>query len=154
MELKLVESLMDAAIDNAKASLKMDDVPVGAVVYDLSSKSIVGQGKNERVKNNCAISHAEINAIKDASKTLDNWRLDNCILISTLEPCVMCAGAIQQSRIKEIYFGAYDHKAGACGSVISVHNDDNFYHRYEATGGIRSQECSKLLTDFFKGKRL
>ena len=129
----------------------MGEVPVGAVaVWD---GKIVGRGMNLRETDKNALRHAEIAAIDEACKTLGGWRLWKCDLYVTLEPCPMCAGAIINSRIEKVYFGAYDKKAGCCGSTADLFAEGLFNHRPEITGGVMENECSSLLTEFFKALR-
>lgn len=141
---------MKAAIELAKESQKQGEVPVGAVV--VKGHTIVGTGKNRREYGKNALYHAEIEAIDNACKKLGGWRLWECDLYVTLEPCPMCAGAIINSRIKRVYFGAYDNKAGSFGSVADF-NKLAYNHKPEIYGGIMEEECSKMLTDFFKNLR-
>ena len=128
------------------------DVPVGALIVNESGE-ILSTGKNEREKDNDPIAHAEIVAIRKASEKLGSWRLDDLTLIVTLEPCVMCAGAILQSRIKRLVFGAFDQKAGAVGSSLDVIRDVRALSKVEVVSGVLEKECAKLLTHFFVTKR-
>lgn len=141
---------MQYALSLARLSALEGEVPVGAVV--VCDGKIVGEGRNRRevVKN--ALHHAEIEAINDACKNLGGWRLWKCDMYVTLEPCPMCAGAIINSRIKKVYFGAYDKKNGAVSSVAQLFSM-NFTHKPLYEGGIMEQECSEILTDFFKELR-
>ena len=141
---------MRVAIELAKESEKQGEVPVGAVV--VKNGTIVGAGKNRRETGKNALYHAEIEAINNACKSLGGWRLWNCDLYVTLEPCPMCAGAIINSRIRRVYFGAYDNKAGSFGSVANF-NMLPYNHKPEIYGGIMEDECSQMLTDFFKTLR-
>jgi len=143
---------MDLAIKIAKAATTTGDVPVGAIVVDKDGL-IIGQGFNEREASNDPTAHAEIVAIRSATTHIQNSRLDGCTLIVTLEPCAMCAGAIAQSRISHLIFGAWDEKAGAVGSVWDVIRDPRALYKMNVTAGIRESECAKLLTDFFEGQR-
>ena len=143
---------MDQAIKIAQAATTTGDVPVGAIVIDKDGV-IIGQGSNEREANNDPTAHAEIVAIRSATTKIQSSRLDGCTLIVTLEPCAMCAGAISQSRISHLIFGAWDEKAGAVGSVWDVIRDPRALYKMNVTSGIRESECAKLLTDFFKGQR-
>jgi tRNA(adenine34) deaminase len=129
-----------------------DDVPVGAVVIDAGG-NIIGRGFNTREVTNHPLGHAEVNALNDAAKNLGSWRLDDCTLVVTLEPCTMCAGAIVQSRIGRVVFGAFDEKAGAVGSLWDVVRDSRLPHRPEVISGVLAQEAAQILTDFFKSKR-
>ena len=141
---------MKEALNLAKEAEKMGEVPVGAVI--VTDGEIIGRGKNTRETENNPIGHAEINAILDASKNLGSWRLDGCEMYVTLEPCAMCMGALINSRIKKITFGAFDLKAGACGSVVNL-NNFAFNHHPEILGGIMEDECGEMLTEFFKKLR-
>ena len=128
------------------------DVPVGALIVNEVGE-IVSFGKNEREKDNDPTAHAEILAIRRAGEKLDSWRLDDLTLVVTLEPCVMCAGAILQSRLKRLVFGAFDQKAGAVGSSLDVIRDVRALSKVEVVSGVLEDECAKLLTDFFATKR-
>jgi tRNA(adenine34) deaminase len=143
---------MDQAIEIARQGIATGDVPVGAIVINKDGE-IIGQGSNEREANSDPTAHAEIVAIRRAASATENSRLDGCTLVVTLEPCAMCAGAIAQSRISNLIFGAWDEKAGAVGSVWDVIRDPRALHKVNVTAGIRESECAKLLTDFFGGQR-
>ncbi len=143
---------MRAALDLAKSAAEVGDVPVGAVVVD-GQGNIIGRGFNTREVENNPLGHAEVNALNDAAKNLGSWRLDDCTLVVTLEPCTMCAGAIVQSRIGRVVFGAFDEKAGAVGSLWDVVRDSRLPHRPEVISGVLAQEAAQILTDFFKSKR-
>jgi tRNA(adenine34) deaminase len=143
---------MDQAIEIARQGIATGDVPVGAIVINKNGE-IIGQGSNEREANNDPTAHAEIVAIRRAASAIQNSRLDGCTLVVTLEPCAMCAGAIAQSRISNLIFGAWDEKAGAVGSVWDVIRDPRALHKVNVTAGIRESECAKLLTDFFEDQR-
>jgi tRNA(adenine34) deaminase len=143
---------MDQAIEIARQAIATGDIPVGAIVVNKNGE-IIGQGSNEREANSDPTAHAEIMAIRSAASRIQNSRLDGCTLIVTLEPCAMCAGAIAQSRISNLIFGAWDEKAGAVGSVWDVIRDPRALHKVNVTAGIRKIECAKLLTDFFEGQR-
>ena len=138
------------ALKEAKKAYKIGEIPVGAVIV-LDDK-IIARGYNKREKENSAISHAEINAIKKANKKLDSWRLEDCVLYVTLEPCPMCAGAIIQSRVKEVYFAAKDPKTGAAGSQLNLF-DYKFNHQVNYHGGLMEQESKELIQDFFRKLR-
>lgn len=143
---------MDKAIALAEKAIATGDVPVGAIIVN-SDGELIGSGANEREANNDPTAHAEIVAIRDATSYLQNSRLDGCTLVVTLEPCAMCAGAIAQSRISNLIFGAWDEKAGAVGSVWDVIRDPRALYKINVTSGIRETECAKLLTQFFEGQR-
>lgn len=138
------------AIELAKASAIEGEVPVGAVV--VKDNEIVGEGRNRRELGKNALYHAEIEAIDSACKKLGGWRLWQCDLYVTLEPCPMCAGAIINSRIKTVYFGAYDYKAGSFGSVVNF-NSLPYNHKPEIISGVMEADCSLILKNFFKKLR-
>ena len=142
---------MREALLVAKSALSTGDVPVGAVIVNKDGV-IVGKGFNEREANNDPTAHAEVVAIRSAAARLQNSRLDGCTLIVTLEPCAMCAGAIAQSRISKLVFGAWDEKAGAVGSVWDVLRDPRSIFKVEVTSGVLEAECAELLKDFFSDK--
>ena len=141
---------MKKAIALAMECEKDGEVPVGAVV--VKDGEIIAEGRNRRETEKNALCHAEIEAINNACKKLGGWRLFGCDLYVTLEPCPMCAGAIINSRIKTVYFGAYDNKAGSFGSVADF-NRIPYNHKPEIIAGVMEEECSKLLTDFFRKLR-
>jgi tRNA(adenine34) deaminase len=145
------EELMRAALDVARIASQRGDVPVGAIVINAEGV-VVGKGFNEREANNDPTAHAEIVAIRNAASRLQKSRLDGCTLIVTLEPCAMCAGAIAQSRISKVVFGAWDEKAGAVGSVWDVLRDPRSIFKVEVVSGVLEAECAELLTEFFKDK--
>ncbi len=142
---------MKEAIKEAKKAELVDEVPIGCVI--VKDGKIISRGHNIRETKQNPIGHAEIIAITKASKKLSSWRLDGCDIYITLEPCIMCSGAIIQSRIKHIYFGAFDPKGGAIGSSINVLEANNINHHPEVTSGVLQEECSSLLTNYFKNKR-
>ncbi len=137
---------MKKAIVRAKAAEKQDEVPIGAVVV-LDGK-VIATGRNMRETKKNSLNHAEIIAIDRACKKIGAWRLNECTLYVTMEPCPMCAGAIVNSRIKRVVFGCYDKKAGACGSVFNI-NDFPLNHKFELVGGVLEKECASLLSEFF-----
>lgn len=141
---------MKRAVELAKLSALEGEVPVGAVI--VRDGEIVGEGRNRREYGKNALYHAEIEAIDSACKKLGGWRLWQCELYVTLEPCPMCAGAIINSRIKRVYFGAFDKKAGSFGSVADFNNIP-YNHKPEIVSGVMADECSNLLTEFFKNLR-
>ena len=145
------EELMRAALDVARIASQTGDVPVGAIVINAEGV-VVGKGFNEREAHNDPTAHAEIVAIRNAASRLQKSRLDGCTLIVTLEPCAMCAGAIAQSRISKVVFGAWDEKAGAVGSVWDVLRDPRSIFKVEVVTGVLEAECADLLTEFFKDK--
>ena len=140
---------MRSAIAVAKSALKTADVPVGALIVD-GENNIIATGYNEREAHQDPTAHAEIVAIRRAAQKLGTWRLAECRLVVTLEPCAMCAGAIAQSRIGILVFGAWDEKAGAVGSVWDVLRDPRAIHKMEVIGGVLEAECAELLTNFFR----
>jgi tRNA(adenine34) deaminase len=144
---------MGHALEVASGSLAAGDVPVGALVISPEGE-VLGEGYNRREAEGDPTAHAEVIALRAAASTRDGWRLQDCTLVVTLEPCVMCAGALMLARIRRVVLGAWDPKAGACGSVWDVVRDRAATHRVEIIGGIREQECSQLLLDFFAGHRL
>lgn len=142
---------MREALALAKKAAELGEVPVGAIV--VSSEGIaIADAYNLRENKKSVIAHAEIIAIEQACRKLGDWRLSGCTLYVTLEPCPMCAGAIVNSRISRVVFGAYDMQAGCCGSVINF-NAYPFNHAFEIEGGVLEEECSAILADFFKNKR-
>ena len=143
---------MQQAISIAHEVKSSGDVPVGALIVNESGE-ILSTGKNEREKDNDPTAPAEIVAIRKASEKIGSWRLDDLTLIVTLEPCAMCAGAILQSRIKRLVFGAFDQKAGAVGSSHDVIRDARALSKVEVVSGVLEEECAKLLTEFFATKR-
>ena len=131
--------------------MRTGDVPVGAIVLNKDG-IVIGKGFNEREADNDPTAHAEIVAIRNAASRLQNSRLDGCTMVVTLEPCAMCAGAIAQSRISHLIFGAWDEKAGAVGSVWDVLRDSRSIFSVEVSAGVREAECAQLLKDFFSDK--
>ncbi len=146
------EIAMREAIEVARAAFATADVPVGALVIDPTG-AIVGRGNNLREFDSDPTAHAEIVALRATAISHKNWRLDDHILVVTLEPCAMCAGAIAQARIKTLVFGAWDEKAGAVGSVWDILRDPRSPHKVEVVAGTLEEECVALLREFFKDKR-
>ena len=144
------EYFMDQAIALAKEAAQEGEVPVGAVV--VLGDRIVGTGRNRREKSKNALAHAEIEAINEACRTLGGWRLWQCDMYVTLEPCPMCTGAIINSRIKRLVYGASDNKAGSCGSVANLF-ELPYNHKPEIVSGVKKDECAELLSEFFKALR-
>ena len=142
---------MGEALAEAQAAADLGDVPIGAVV--VRDGRIVARAHNRREYRRDPTAHAEIDALRQAARTLGGWRLAGCTLYVTLEPCVMCAGALVQARLTRLVYGAADPKAGAAGSVVDVLRDARFNHVVEVVGGIREPECRALLRDFFAGLR-
>jgi tRNA(adenine34) deaminase len=145
------EELMRLALDVARIAPSTGDIPVGAIVIN-SDGVVIGKGFNEREANNDPTAHAEVVAIRNAATRLQKSRLDGCTLIVTLEPCAMCAGAIAQSRISKVIYGAWDEKAGAVGSVWDVLRDPRSIFKVEVVAGVLEKECAALLTEFFKDR--
>lgn len=152
-------SWMDLALAEARAALKTDDVPIGAVIISPEGK-LLSTGRNEREAGADPTAHAEVLAIRNAVKALqaeghaDGWRLEDCTLVVTLEPCAMCAGAIVLARIPRLVFGAWDEKAGACGSVFDIVREPRLNHWVEVYPRVKEEECAQLLRDFFRSKRI
>lgn len=145
------EGLMALALEEARAALAHDDVPVGAVVS--RDGVVLGRGHNRREADGDPTAHAEVLAIREAAGRLGSWRLDGCALHVTLEPCFMCAGALVNARVARLVFGARDPKAGACGSLADVVRDARLNHRLEVREGILAADCAALLRSFFGDRR-
>ncbi len=143
---------MDRALALARDAGSAGDVPVGAVVVDASG-AIVGEGRNLREVSGDPTAHAEVVALREAAASLDTWNLEGCTLVVTLEPCVMCAGALLQARISRLVFGAWDDKAGAAGSVYDVVRDRRLPSRAEVVGGVGEEAATRLLQEFFTERR-
>lgn len=149
---------MGLALDEARAALTSADVPIGAVVLDPHG-NVLAAGRNRREERGDPTAHAEVEAIRSAAAALreagndDGWRLADCTLVVTLEPCAMCAGAIVLARVPRVVFGAWDDKAGAAGSVFDVLREPRLNHFVEVDAGVREAECSELLRDFFAERR-
>ncbi|WP_076258550.1 nucleoside deaminase [Intrasporangium flavum] len=137
----------------AAATASSEDVPVGALVVD-EEGGVIGRGRNVREAVGDPTGHAEVVALREAAASRGTWRLDGCTLVVTLEPCVMCAGAAMQARVERVVFGAWDPKAGACGSVWDLTRDPLATHNVDVVGGVRAGESAELLVDFFEGRRL
>jgi len=135
----------------ARQAAALEEVPVGAVV--VLDGQIVGRGYNQPIVRHDPSAHAEIMALRDAAKQLGNYRLPGCVLYVTLEPCVMCAGAIMHARIAQVVFGAADPKSGAAGSVIDLFAESRLNHHAELVGGVLAEECGALLSGFFSARR-
>lgn len=146
------EEYMSRAVELAKKAAALGEVPVGAVVVKKSSGEIVGEGYNLRESGKSPLAHAEIIAINEASTALGGWRLIDCEMFVTLEPCPMCCGAIINSRIERVVFGAYDKKAGSCESVVKLF-ELPYNHRPQIFGGVMQKECAELLSVFFRSLR-
>lgn len=146
------EALMRLALDEARACAATSDVPVGAVVVSRAGV-VLGRGRNRREEHSDPSSHAELEALRAAGAALGSWRLPDATLVVTLEPCLMCAGAIVQARVSRVVFGARDEKAGAFGSVYDVPRDRRTAYDGDIVGGILEDECGELLRRFFAGRR-
>jgi tRNA(adenine34) deaminase len=145
------DELMGLALDEARAAVDHDDVPVGAVV--MIDGEVVASRHNEREHTGDPSAHAEMLAVRDAAAAVGSWRLDDATVVVTLEPCPMCAGLLQQARIGRLVFGAVDVKAGACGSLYNLAVDPRLNHEFAVTPGMRADECAELLTGFFAARR-
>lgn len=147
----IAERFMAEALRLAREGAAMDEVPVGAVV--VKDGEIIGRGFNAPITRQDPTAHAEILALRDAAQHLGNYRLPGCELYVTLEPCVMCAGAIIHARIARVIFGAHDPKTGACGSVVNLFDDARLNYHAQVTEGVLAAECGALLTHFFAARR-
>lgn len=145
------EKYMKEAIKQAKKAYELDEVPIGCVI--VYENKIIARAYNKRNTKKNTLAHAEIIAINKASKVLGDWRLENCIMYITLEPCQMCAGAIVQSRMKQVVIGSMNPKAGCAGSVINLLQMEQFNHQVELLTGVLEERCTLLLKDFFKKLR-
>ena len=142
---------MHEALQMASVAMENGEIPIGAVI--VQDDHIIGRGRNKRKECSSPLAHAEIEALNDAAKNLDNWRFDNATIYVTLEPCVMCSAALVQARIKRIVFGASDPKGGGCGSLYNIVQDKRFYHTCSVTSGVSEAPCREILQEFFKAKR-
>jgi tRNA(adenine34) deaminase len=149
--LAIDEQYMRNALDLAREAVKRNEVPIGAVV--VRDGSILAAATNRTIRDQDPTAHAEILAIREASSKLDRWRLDDCTLYITLEPCAMCAGAIVLSRMKRVVFGAWDQKAGMGGSIGDLLRHPKLNHRPEVRAGVLAEECEQLLESFFRSQR-
>jgi tRNA(adenine34) deaminase len=143
---------MQLALDEAEAAAAEDEVPIGAVIVSLE-RGIIARAHNQRETLKDPTAHAEMIAITQAAQALDSWRLEQCVLYVTLEPCPMCAGAIVLARIPWLVYGAVDPKAGACDTLYRITNDARLNHRARVVSGVLGAECAQLLSDFFAAKR-
>ncbi len=146
------QDYMQLALVLAQQAAQAGEIPVGAII--VKDGMVIGQGSNAPIKMNDPSAHAEIRAIRVAAQYLENYRLVDCTLYVTLEPCAMCTGAIQHARIARLVYGANDLKTGACGSVINLMTEPKLNHHTEVSGGILADECGSVLSDFFKQRRL
>ena len=146
------EKYMKQAIKQAMKAYALGEVPIGCII--VHEGKVIGRGYNRRTTDKSTLSHAEINAIKKASKVIGDWRLEECTMYVTLEPCQMCSGAIVQARIPEVYIGCMNPKAGCAGSILNILQEPAFNHQVEVHKGILEEECSNMLTTFFKELRI
>ena len=146
------ERFMKEAIRQAKKARALEEVPIGCVI--VHEGKIIARGYNRRNTDKNTLSHAELNAIRKASKKLGDWRLEGCTMYVTLEPCQMCSGAIVQARIPEVVIGCMNPKAGCAGSILNILENPAFNHQVKVTRGILEQQCSDMLTQFFKELRV
>lgn len=145
------EKFMREAINEAKKAQELDEVPIGAVI--VYNDQIIARGHNLRETSQQTLSHAELVAIEAANEKIGSWRLEDCTLYVTLEPCPMCAGAIVQARVRRVVYGAPDPKAGCAGTLFNLLEEPRFNHQVELTKDVLREECAGLLTDFFKALR-
>ena len=148
---KTDEKFMKQALLQAKKAKELGEVPIGCVI--VQDGKVIGRGYNRRNTDKSTLSHAEITAIRKASKKLNDWRVEECTLYVTLEPCQMCAGAIVQARVKEVVIGAMNPKAGCAGSILNLFTMKQFNHQVQTTYGVCEAECSQILKQFFAGLR-
>ena len=146
------EEYMSAALTLAREAFDEGEIPVGCVITDAQG-NIIGRGRNKREESHDATHHAEMEAIREACRTVGDWRLTGCTIYVTLEPCPMCAGAIAMARLGEVVFGAYDERAGCCGSLYALTEDAAFGAVIPSSGGLLEEECRALLDRFFAAKR-
>ena len=142
---------MDAALAEARAAAAAGEVPIGAII--VRQGAVIGRGGNRTVRDNDATTHAEMVAIREASRALGSWRLEGCTLVVTVEPCAMCAGAIVLARVARVIFGAWDEKAGMAGSIADLLRHPRLNHRPEVMAGVREEECASLVREFFRERR-
>lgn len=144
------ENFMNVALEEAKKAILLDEVPVGAII--VKDNKVIARAHNLRENLNDSTAHAEIIAIREACRVLNSWRLTGCDMYVTLEPCIMCTGAIIQSRIRNLYIGTFDPRGGACGTIIDLPGNDAFNHRVNVIWEYEEQ-CSDILSEFFQCKR-
>ena len=149
---KIDENYMKESIKQALKALEEDEVPIGVVI--VYQDKIIGKAYNQREKLRDPTAHAEMIALTQAASFLDNWRLKNTTIYVTIEPCIMCAGALVNARVKRLVYGAKDPKAGGCGSIFNIVNDSRLNHQVEVTSGVLKKDCRLLLKEFFKKKRV
>ena len=145
------EKYMKQALLQAKKAFMIDEVPIGCVI--VHDGKVIARGYNRRVTDHSTLAHAEINAIRKACKVIGDWRLEECTMYVTLEPCPMCAGAIVQARIPRVVIGCMNPKAGCAGSVLDMLHEDGFNHQVEVTAGILEETCSQMMKQFFANLR-
>ena len=145
------EKFMKAAITQARKAYTIDEVPIGCVI--VQNDKIIARGYNRRNNDKNTLAHAELSAIRKASKKTGDWRMEDCTMYVTLEPCQMCAGAIVQSRMKRVVIGSMNAKAGCAGSILNLLQMQQFNHQVEITRGVREEECSQMLSQFFRELR-
>lgn len=150
--MKADEKWMKQAIKQAEKAKKLDEVPIGCVI--VLGEKIIARGYNRRNTDHTSLAHAEMMAIKKACKKIGDWRLEECTLYVTLEPCQMCAGAIVQSRVKRVVIGAMNKKAGCAGSIFNLLEEDRFNHKAEVTRGVLEDECAEMMSTFFRELRV
>jgi tRNA(adenine34) deaminase len=146
-------SLMQEAIAEASAALALDEVPVGCVILHVPSNKIIARGHNRRESDADPTAHAEIMALRDAAAAMESWRLSECAMAVTLEPCPMCAGAIVNARMGRLIYGRDDPKAGAIRTLYKICDDPRLNHQVEITAGVLAEDCAELLRDFFRAQR-
>jgi tRNA(adenine34) deaminase len=145
--------MMQRALELARQAAALAEVPIGAVVYETQTGRILGEGYNRREIDHDPTAHAELIAIREASKAAGDWRLNHCTLVVTLEPCAMCAGLIVNARLGRLVYGAPDPKAGATDTLYRLTNDPRLNHRVSPMAGVMGEECAAMLRDFFRGLR-
>lgn len=146
-------TVMARAIELAREAAKAGEAPIGAVVYQTASGCVIAEARNTREGDADPCGHAELIAVRAASKAIGDWRLNGCTLVVTLEPCCMCAGTLVNARVGRVVFGAFDPKAGAAGSLMNILADDRLNHRPELIGGVEAEACGELLRAFFRDLR-
>lgn len=149
----LDRQMMTRAIDLARQAAELGEVPVGAVVYETATGRVLAEAFNTRERDADPTAHAELVAVREAARTLGDWRLNACTLVVTLEPCPMCAGLLVNARVGRVVYGADDPKAGACRSLFAITTDARLNHRCEVVPGLEAEACGRLLRDFFKARR-
>jgi tRNA(adenine34) deaminase len=147
------ESMMQLALDQARQALKLDEVPIGCVIIHEPSGKIIAAAHNRRESDADPTAHAEMIAIRQAAKATGDWRLEDCTLVVTLEPCPMCAGAIVNARIPKLIYGCADTKAGAVATLFRLCDDSRLNHRVQVQSGVLADQCAQLLSEFFQSKR-